>query len=288
MAYTTLIAAAELARHLDTPEWAIIDCRFDLQHTEQGRQHYRQAHIPGALYAHLNDELAGTPIPGTTGFHPLPAVDRLAWIFSQWGIDHSVQVITYDDWGGLLAARLWWMLRWLGHEAVAVLDGGWQAWQQAGLPTRSGQEDRPPRSFVPRPREGLTVSTADVEALRSDPQFRLFDSRPPQMYRGEVEAFGLPAGHIPGAVSCPVGHNLDEQGHVLPLEELRRRYQQVLGGVDASQATFYCVSGVTSAHNLLALQHAGLGEGRLYVGSWSEWTADPQRPIACLQEHGTG
>ncbi len=280
MAFTTLVTVDELAQHLTDPDHAMVDCRFDLQQTEQGRQQYEQAHIPGAVYAHLNNDLAGTPVPGTTGLHPLPPVETFAQTLSAWGIDARVQVIVYDDWGGALASRLWWMLRWLGHDAVAVLDGGWPAWEAAGHPTRSGSETRPPRAFVPNPRPHMIISTAEVQQRQNDPRFRLLDTRPPEMYRGEVAAFGLPGGHIPGALSKPFAHNLDENGCFLVPQELRLHYDMLLDDVPAEEVVTYCVSGVTSTHNLLALQHAGLGEGRLYVGSWSEWSADPTRPVA--------
>ncbi len=280
MPYTTLIAAADLARHLDNPEWAIIDCRFALHDTEQGQRDYLQAHIPGALYAHLDRDLSAPMVPGQTGRHPLPSIEECARLFSVWGINRDVQVVAYDDTGGALgSARLWWMLRWLGHNAVAVLDGGWQAWQQAGLPTRSGQEDRPARSFVPLPREDLLIDSAEVQARQYAPDFRLIDVRAAERYRGAIEPLDPVAGHIPGAVSLPFAENLNAEGRFRTPEELRARYQPVLGNVPAEQTAFYCGSGVSAAQGLLALAHAGLGEGRLYAGSWSEWITDPQRPV---------
>jgi thiosulfate/3-mercaptopyruvate sulfurtransferase len=268
----------ELKQHLDDPNWAIIDCRFNLEDAAQGRQLYEQAHIPGAVYAHLNDDLAAPPQPDSTGMHPLPDSETFAQKLGGWGIDEQVQLVAYDDWGGALAARLWWMLRWLGHDAVAVLDGGWPAWERAGLPARSGEETRPPRTFTPRPRPELVVNTADVQQHLFDQGFRLFDSRPPEMYRGETAMGDLPAGRIPGALSMPFAHNLDDQGYFLPPDELHVQYRMLLDNLPAENSAFYCVSGVTSAHNVLAAVHAGLGEPRLYVGSWSEWTADSQRP----------
>jgi thiosulfate/3-mercaptopyruvate sulfurtransferase len=278
MTLTTLVTSEELVAHLDDPLWVVVDCRFDLQDAEKGRRDYLAAHIPGAVYAHLNNDLAGPPVPGQTGWHPLPNVPTFAQTLSRWGIDNAVQVAAYDDWGGALAARLWWMLRWVGHEAVAVLDGGWPLWQQAGYSTRSGEEMRPARSFVAFPREDLVITTDEVQQRQQDPSFRLLDTRPPEMYSGAATMADLPAGHIPGALSFPLSRNLGEDGRFLPPEELRAHYREVLAEASAEDSATYCVSGVTSTHNLLAMLHAGLGEGRLYVGSWSEWSSDPQRP----------
>jgi thiosulfate/3-mercaptopyruvate sulfurtransferase len=281
MPYTTLISAAELSRHLDHPNWVMVDCRFNLDDTEWGRGEYRQAHIPGAVYAHLDEHLSGPIIPGQTGRHPLPEVEVLAQTLSSWGIAAATQVVAYDAAGGdLAAARLWWMLRWLGHQAVAVLDGGWAEWQRLGLPERRGSQTRPARCFTPRPRPELVATAADVAAFRSDPTCRLFDSRSEAAYRGEGPSYDPIAGHIPGALSVPRTDNLDAQQRFRPQAELQARFQTLLGDVPSERAIFYCGSGVTAAHNVLALTHAGLGETRLYVGSWSDWILDPERPVA--------
>lgn len=281
MSYTTLISSTELNSRLGQPDWAIIDCRFNLDDTEWGRREYQQAHIPGAVYAHLDEHLSGPIIPGQTGRHPLPEVEVFAQTLSSWGIEANNQVVVYDAAGGdLPAARLWWMLRWLGHNAVAVLDGGWAGWQRQGLPTRSGVERRPARSFVAQPRPELVVTAAGVEAVRSDPTFRLFDSRSEAAYHGEGPSYDPIGGHIPGAGSAPRTDNLDPANAFRSQTELQARFQTLLGNVPAERTIFYCGSGVTAAHNVLALHHAGLGEARLYVGSWSDWILDPQRPIA--------
>jgi thiosulfate/3-mercaptopyruvate sulfurtransferase len=281
MDYTTLITVDALAAHLGQPDWVVVDCRFALSEPERGRQDYLQAHIPGAVYAHLNEDLAGPVVPGQTGRHPLPQPEAVVAKLGHWGIGDGVQVVAYDDTGGAIAAaRLWWMLRWLGHDAVAVLDGGWPAWLAAGRPVTSGAEHRPPRPFTPHIRPALLVSAAEVDALRTDAGYRVFDVRTADRYRGENETIDPVAGHIPGAVSAPYGANLDATGHFLPPDALQARLAPLLGDVPAEQSVSYCGSGVTAAHNLLALAHAGLGNGRLYAGSWSEWITDPARPIA--------
>jgi thiosulfate/3-mercaptopyruvate sulfurtransferase len=279
MTSRTLISTATLAHHLDDPAWVIVDCRFALDDPARGERAYEQGHIPGALYAHLERDLTGTVIPGKTGRHPLPSVAHLVERLSAWGIDANVHVVAYDDSGGSMAARLWWLLRWLGHDAVAVLDGGWPCWRAEGRPFRRGRECRSPRRFLPRLRPELVASAEDVMAALNDPNVRLLDSRSPERYRGEHEPIDPVAGHIPGALSAPYLDNLDARGRFRPAAELRARFERLLGSPPPSRVIFYCGSGVTAAHNVLAFLHAGLGEAQLYAGSWSEWITDPTRPI---------
>lgn len=279
MTYTTLISTADLAPHLSDPDWAIFDCRFSLADPEWGRRDYTQAHLPGAIYAHLNADLSGPIVPGVTGRHPLPSIEFAAAKFSAWGIDDPVQVVAYDDIGGGMAARLWWMLRWLGHEAVAVLDGGWPKWRAEGRAVDNRLAARPARSFGPRPRPELAITTVEVESQLSNTDRWLFDSRTAERYRGENETIDPIAGHIPSASSAPYPDNLNPDGVFRSREELRQRFTTLLGNTPVDHAAFYCGSGVTAAHNLLALKHAGLGDAKLYVGSWSEWIADPRRNI---------
>jgi thiosulfate/3-mercaptopyruvate sulfurtransferase len=284
MPYRTLISVDELAPHLEDPDWAVVDCRFSFADTEQGRRDYMQAHIPGALYAHLDRDLSGPIMSGQTGRHPLPEPAVLAQTLGGWGIGPGVQVVVYDASGAGNAVRLWWLLRWLGHEAVAVLDGGWPAWLERGRPVRAGQEERPARPFVPVPRWDWVASADEVERLRRQATHLVVDSRSGERYRGEREPIDPVAGHIPGAVCAPYTENLDAHGRFRSAEALRERFSALLKGLPAERAVFYCGSGVTAAHNLFALAHAGLGDGRLYAGSWSEWITDPQRPIALGEE----
>lgn len=276
--HTTLITPADLQSHYRPENWVIVDCRFDLNDTEAGRRAYESAHIPGAVYAHLDDDLSGAIIPGTTGRHPLPTVEAAADLFSLWGIDEKVQVIAYDDKGGGIASRLWWVLRWLGHDTVAVLDGGWPAWQAANLPLSDRPANVRPRQFTAKPGSMPVANAAQVERFRKDPAFTVVDSRTPERYRGEVEPIDPVAGHIPGAVNLPFPANLAD-GQFLPADQLRARFAEGLGNQPSDQVVFYCGSGVTACHNLLAYAHAGLGDAVLYPGSWSEWIVGGEREV---------
>lgn len=280
MSYTTLISTEDLAAHLEEPGWRIVDCRFTLTDPGQGRREYQQSHIAGAIYASIDEDLSGPIIRGQTSRHPLPEVEVFVETLSRWGIDTSTQVVAYDASGGAMAARLWWMLRWLGHEAVAVLDGGWPKWQAEGRPVAAGTELAEPRQFTPRPRPELLAQADDVLNITDDPDFRLLDARSADRYRGENETLDPVAGHIPGARSLPFAGNLNKDGTFLPAATLRARYEAALAGAPAEQTIFYCGSGVTAAHNALAMAHAGLGEAKLYAGSWSEWIVEPERPVA--------
>jgi thiosulfate/3-mercaptopyruvate sulfurtransferase len=295
MTFTTLIDSNELAKHLDDPNWAIFDCRFDLAQPQQGERDYLNEHIPRALYLHLDQDLSSKVIthhhrkysgssdkePRLTGRHPWLSVEQAALLLSDLGIDENVQVVVYDDKGGALAAaRLWWTLRWLGHEAAAVLDGGWKNWKAGGFPTSNDREIRSPRKFTPKVRPELLVNSQEVEQMRQKRGYHVVDARAYERYLGEVEPIDPVAGHIPGAISAPFANNLDENGFFLPPKELKKYYKSLLKRVPASKSAFYCGSGVTSIHNLLAIMHAGMGEGRLYAGSWSEWITDKTRPVA--------
>jgi thiosulfate/3-mercaptopyruvate sulfurtransferase len=279
--YTTLISAPDLIANISQPNWAIIDCRFSLADPDLGRQNYMEAHIPGAVYAHLDEDLCSPWIKGETGRHPLPDIEAFTEKVGDWGINSSSKVIAYDDAGGsMAAARLWWLMRWLGHYSVAVLDGGWQSWLNTGEPVTSGQEERSSSMFIPRIKQRRLIETSEILARLQDPDFRLLDSRDETRYKGEFEPIDPVAGHIPGALSFPHQEVLDEQGKFLPSEVLRQLFQPLLGDIPAKDTAFYCGSGVTSAQNVLAMAYAGLGDARLYAGSWSEWITDPERPIA--------
>ena len=281
MTYQTLISADELVTHLDDIDWVIIDARFAIAQPDLKRQEYLQAHIPGAVYVRLNDDLSGPITPGVTSRHPLPSPEAAAEFFGRCGIGPGVQVVVYDDQGGALAAaRAWWMLHWLGHEAAAVLDGGWQNWQQAGYPVRSGEEQRTRREFPVRLRPGMVVDADQVESFRLDPAYKLIDGRSAERYHGLNETIDPVAGHIPGAINAPYSENLSADGLFRSPEELHSRFKALLGNTPPYRAVFYCGSGVTAAHDILAMEVAGLGESRLYAGSWSEWITDPKRPLA--------
>lgn len=272
--FSTLISAEALQKRLYDPDWVIVDCRFDLTNTALGRQQYHAAHIPGAVYAHLEDDLSGPPLTDH-GRHPLPAPEVMIELFSRLGIDDRVQVAAYDANNGVYASRLWWMLRYLGHEAVAVLDGGWAAWEASKSPTATGIEANEPRQFSGKPRREWLVQMAQVPDLPL-----LVDSRGEARYRGEVEPLDKKAGHIPGAVNFFYQRNWSADGRYLPKDEIRQNLADLLGDRPGDEAVFYCGSGVSACVNLLALTYAGLGDGRLYVGSWSDWITDPQNPIA--------
>ncbi|MBK9053531.1 MAG: sulfurtransferase [Chloroflexi bacterium] len=276
MIYATLLSPARLQTSLNRPDWVVVDCRFSLSDTTAGRRAYLESHIPGAVYAHLDEDLSNPPTTDR-GRHPLPPPDHLIALFSRLGISANTQVVVYDDARGMVASRLWWMLRYMGHEAVAVLDGGWQAWVAEGLPTRAGEERNEPASFSGSPRLDWLVTLERVPD-----QALLVDSRDGARYRGEVETIDPYAGHIPGAVNYFYGLNVAADGRFLPGEQVKQQLEAVLGDTRPQEAVFYCGSGVSACVNLLALKHAGLPDGKLYVGSWSEWCADPTRPQAKL------
>lgn len=278
MEFKTIISADTLQEQLKNPQWAIVDCRFYLQEPERGYQEYLDSHIPGAIYINLDKDLSGEIIPGKTGRHPLPDPQVFADRLSQWGIDNSTQVIAYDNKGGALASRLWWMLRWLGHEKVAVLDGAWQAWSGRGYPLESGEVSREKKLFQSTVHPEYIADIPLVEEIRGDDNFILMDARSPQRFWGLEEPIDTKAGHIPGAVSAPYQNNLTEDGYFLSTAELKERFESLLEGLPPSQVVVYCGSGVTANHNLIAMVEAGYEMGLLYPGSWSEWITDPDRP----------
>ncbi|OUD13872.1 sulfurtransferase [Thioflexithrix psekupsensis] len=278
MIYNTIISSEILADHLSDPNWVIIDCRFSLTDAKEGERLYRTAHIPFAHYLDLNQDLSA-PKTATTGRHPLPDAQTLAHKLGQLGIDRHTQVIAYDADGGFFAARLWWLLRWLGHPAVALLDGGLPAWQAAGYALTDEVVAREGRVFAAQPDAHQWVDMAAIEALDFK-QYCLLDARSAERFRGQQETLDPIAGHIPGAQSVPCGGNLDAQQKFLSPDLLRQRFTEILDGHDASQVICMCGSGVTACHNLLAMEIAGLGGARLYVGSWSEWITIPTHAVA--------
>ena len=273
-----LIGAHELAAHLPSPGWCVFDCRHDLTNRDFGRSVYTEAHLPGAMFLHLDQDLSG-PMTGLNGRHPLPAPEQLARRLAACGVNNDSQIIAYDDAGGMFAARLWWLMRWLGHDKVAVLDGGLRAWSEASQPLTSA---------IPTPAEGNfrpalvppCVDAAYVEAHLDRPGMTLVDARGPDRFRGENETLDPVGGHIPGAINRFFKDNLDSGGRFKTPAQLREEFMPLLGTAPAPEVVHQCGSGVTACHNILAMELAGLSGSRLYPGSWSEWCANPSRPVA--------
>lgn len=278
MVYETLIEPAALHARLGDPNWVVVDCRFNLLDPEAGRRAYRQGHIPGAYYAHLEEDLSG-PVTANSGRHPLPAAQRLARTLGTWGIREASQVVVYDDAGGAMAARLWWLLRWLGHRACAVLNGGLPAWKAQDLPFSAAIPERHTGVFPERHNDHLWVDSATVLVTVVQEDELLLDARANARYRGEQEPIDPVAGHIPNAVNLPLEGNLTREGRFLEPAALRSRFAAVLGERSPAKVLHMCGSGVTACHNSLAMEVAGLQGSRLYVGSWSEWIRNPDRPV---------
>jgi thiosulfate/3-mercaptopyruvate sulfurtransferase len=281
--WTTIVETEELAAHVADEVWRVVDCQFDLRDPAAGTLAYAAAHVPGAVYAHLDHDLSG-PTTGSNGRHPLPDPRALARTFARLGIGPSTQVVAYDRDTGSFASRLWWLLRWLGHDATAVLNGGLAKWRAEGRRTSQGIETAAPAQFTARPRAQMVATMGDVRERANDPDWRLLDARAPERFRGEVEPIDRVPGHIPGARNHFFQTNLDEAGVLRPRSELGDAFGRTLHGASPARVICYCGSGVTACQNLLALEHAGLRGARLYVGSWSEWSADPARPVATGDE----
>jgi thiosulfate/3-mercaptopyruvate sulfurtransferase len=273
--HTTLIRPADLAPNLADPRWVVVDCRFDLANPAWGEEQYVAGHIPGARYAHLDRDLSGAKT-GTNGRHPLPTVDQMSATFGALGIASHTQVVAYDADSGMFAARLWWMLRFLGHDAVAVLDGGFARWVAEGGAVQPGRVTATPTVFSAAPRTDWRLS---VDQVAAGVEGLLVDARAPERFRGLNETIDPVAGHIPGARNYHFQLNLAEDMTFKPAAELRAQWEQVLEGHDPREVVMYCGSGVTACHNLLALEVAGLPGSRIFPGSWSEWSADPNRPV---------
>lgn len=280
MGYTTLITAEQLRVILDDPDTVVLDARFTLDDEEWGRRAYVEGHVPGSQQADLAVHLAGPIVPGVTGRRPFPDPDDFARQAGEWGIDEHSQVVAYDAEGGLMAAsRLWLMLRWLGHDRVAVLDGGLPAWVAAGGALTTGVETRAARTFTPRLRPELLAEVDEVDVARMRSQTCVFDSRGAEGYHGGGVYHDAVRGHIAGAGLADRAETLTSDGHLRPADELRAHFLGLIGDQAATDVIFYCGSGVTAAQNVLAMTHAGLPGARMYVGSWSEWITDPERPV---------
>jgi thiosulfate/3-mercaptopyruvate sulfurtransferase len=272
--HTTLIAPADLMPRLADPRWVVVDCRFDLAQPDAGEQAYVEGHIPSARYAHLDRDLSGEK-SGTNGRHPLPTVEQMAARFGAMGIAPDTQVVAYDADSGMFAARLWWMLRFMGHDAVAVLDGGFARWVAEGGAVQPGRVTPTPVRFEAKPRTAWRLDVAEVAVGG----WLLVDARAPERFRGENETIDPVGGHIPGARNQFFQLNLAADKTFKPADQLRAQWSATLEGRAPADVVMYCGSGVTACHNLLALEIAGLPGARLYPGSWSEWSADPARPI---------
>lgn len=275
-----LMDAREVLEHLDDAAWVVVDCRSELADPHAGRRAYEAAHIPGAIFLDLDEDLAG-PIAEGTGRHPLPDPDLVAARIGSLGIDNSNRVLVYDAGPGALAARAWWILRWLGHDAVRLLDGGFGAWQSLGFPVKAGKEYRAATSFASRPRGDLVLGTKELaENATTIAEYKLLDARDAARFRGEVEPIDPVAGHIPGAINLPYTDFVREDGTWLPIRKRTILLERAIGSDKAVDWSVMCGSGVTACHLAISGLEAGYREPRLYVGSWSEWICDPQRPIA--------
>ncbi len=277
MQATPQLIAPESLPGLASP--VILDCRFDLADPGKGRRMYAEGHLPGAGFADLDLDLS-SPIGPLTGRHPLPDTAKLAEQLGAWGIGADTPVVVYDDQGGAFAARLWWLLRWLGHRDVRLLDGGIQAWITAGGTLTAEVPHPARRRFEPRPDPRAWVSTTDLVRLLASGRIQVIDARAPARFRGESEPIDPVAGHIPGALNLPLQGNLGEDGRFLPAQLLRERFLAAIGTRDPREVAHSCGSGVNACHNLLAMEIAGLAGSRLYAGSWSEWIRSPDRPVA--------
>jgi len=278
MILTALVGTEILAQHLDAPDWVVFDCRHDLTDPTHGRAEYAAAHIPGARFLHLDEDLSA-PKTGSNGRHPLPDPQVLMEKLGRAGVDSRKQVVAYDAQGGMVAARLWWLLRALGHLPVAVLDGGWNQWIAEGRPQTAEVPQPQPTRFSGKIVNSSWVSADLVRSRLDGSGMVLVDARAPDRFRGQNETLDPVGGRIPGARSRYFRDNLDASGRFKSPEALAREFGAVLGANDPQEVVNYCGSGVSACHNLLAMEFSGLRGARLYPGSWSEWCADPSRPV---------
>ena len=286
--HTTLVSVEELAAGLNAPDaasdWVVFDCRHDLAQPDAGEKAWRAGHIPGARFAHTDRDLSGNK-SGANGRHPLPTREAFAAFLADAGVGAATQIVAYDASDGIYAARLWWLAKWIGHDAVAVLDGGLPAWQGAGFPADA---QTPEIDDAHQGRRGLAIGAprvAQVAASRIEADLvacerLVVDARAPERYRGDVEPLDPVAGHIPHAVNRYYKNNLDAGGRFKPVHQLRTEFDALLDGRAPGLIVHQCGSGITACHNLLAMEVAGLPGAALYAGSWSEWCSDPKRPVA--------
>lgn len=275
-----LVSCETLFANLD--DWVVFDCRHELTKADWGPREHQKGHIPGAFHLHIDRDLSGPVGDGSRGRHPLPLTGAFPHLMRMYGVNNDTQVVVYDDVGGAWAARLWWLLRHHGHRAVAVLDGGWQRWKRLGLPVKATHERPRQGTFDGKPGAMPTVDALRISAdLEGGPgSYQLVDARAPERYSGQSEPIDPVAGHIPGALNAPFASNLGPDGLFLSPDELRAHYEAILGVQEAGKVAVYCGSGVTAAHDVLAMEVAGMGTPALYPGSWSEWCQpDAERPV---------
>lgn len=279
MTFTTIIDPADVLPHLYDPNWVFIDARHELARPDWGFGDYQEVHIPGAVFAHMDHDLS-SPRTDTTGRHPLPEEKTCIAMLRRLGVRNGSQVVVYDTSSGSMAVRAWWLLRLIGHEAVALMIGDFNHWLALELPIAHGIEENPPGDISGAFKADMFVTTAQMQELHRNPAWCVMDARAAERYRGEIEPIDLVAGHIPGAVNLPYTQNMTRDEHFHSPEQLRQRYLQAIGNTPPDRVVHYCGSGVTSIHNLLAMEIAGLHGSKLYAGSWSEWIRDPNRPVA--------
>lgn len=279
MSFTTIISASELSNNLHQADWVIFDARFNLAKTDAGASLYRLGHVPGARYVNLDKDLSSA-ISSFTGRHPLPDFSLLVKKLGNWGVTNSSQVVIYDDAGGAIAGRLWWLLRYLGHEKVAVLDGGLPYWQKSSYATSTYLPKIIPARYRPYINPNCLVTVVDIENSLAQGNIKLIDARSTERFNGEHEPIDPVAGHIPKAVNRPFQLNLDAQGLFLASGDLRTQFNTLLNHTPATQVVHMCGSGVTASHNILAMEIAGLTGSKLYAGSWSEWIGNKNRALS--------
>jgi thiosulfate/3-mercaptopyruvate sulfurtransferase len=273
-----LISTQELAAQLNDPSLVIVDTRHDLMNASFGRDAFAKSHIPGAIFMSIDDDLSSTKT-GTNGRHPLPSPEAFAKTLGEKGIGNASKVVVYDQGTSMFVGRLWWMLKWLGHDEVYVLDGGFAQWEKEGHTIDAKPNARTQTTFTASPRESMRLHANDVLTAIADPSRRIVDARAPERYRGETEPIDPVAGHIPGATNRAFALNLRD-GKFKPADELRSEFDALLAGRAPEAIIHQCGSGVSAISNILAMEHAGLTGSKLYAGSWSEWCADPSRPVA--------
>lgn len=281
-----LITPDQLQHAMAHEPWLVFDARHDLADHSAGRKAYDEGHIPGAIYLDHERQLSA-PRTGVNGRHPLPSLNDFAVFMRGLGLKPDSRVVVYDASAGMFAAHVWWMLRWMGHQQVAVLDGGWQAWLDSGGLVEAGaaaMSDAPAVSAAQSmPNDVPSMPIVDAQAVLANlsaPTFTVLDARAPERFRGEVEPMDPVAGHIPGALNRPNSLNLQANGRFKPAEQLHEEFTELLGERDARQVVHQCGSGITASHNLFAMELAGLHGSALYPGSWSEWCSDAKRPVA--------